>query len=455
MSLGLLPGMAAAHARALVGDLDVRDAEPDADIAWLDRLAHHAVAHWTPTACRAGGDGLLLDVTGATHLFGGEERFCRRVLTFLARLGFTARIAVAGTAGAAHALARYGGSAIVRLEPGGEAQALAGLPIAALRLEGDAANAAARFGLDRIGDLYAMPRAPLARRLGMKTITRLDQALGRVAEPIVPVVPVEAPEVIRRLLESIGTAESIAQVIADLVDDLVAVLIERGLGVRTAMLVASRVDGADQAIAIGASRATRDAKRLVRMFALKIERIDPGLGIEAMRLVVPRSEPLGAISSGTLLSVEGEAADLAPAIDQLAGRAGEHAVFRLGVEQSDVPERAVARVSPLDLPAGWPQWKRPARLLRRPEQLTQVMALLPDHPPRRFTWRGKLYSVVAGDGPERIHGEWWRRSNELWAVRDYFRVEVEDGQRFWLFRRGDGVEAETGDLSWYLHGVFG
>ncbi|MCP3730344.1 DNA polymerase Y family protein [Sphingomonas sp. MG17] len=455
LGLGLVPGMAAAHARALVGDLDVRDAEPEADLAWLDRLALHAVAHWTPTACRAGNDGLLLDVTGATHLFGGEVRFCRRVLAFLARLGFTARIAIARTPGAAHALARYSGQPIVRLQPAEEAQALASLPVAALRLESEALNAAARFGLDRIGDLYSMPRAPLARRLGMKTMTRLDQALGRVAEPIVPVVPVEAPEAIRRLLEPIGTAESIAQVITDLVDDLVAVLVERGLGVRTALLIASRVDGADQRIAIGASRATRDPKRLVRMFALKIERIDPGLGIEAMRLVVPRSEPLGAINTGTLLAVKDEAADLAPAIDQLAGRAGEEAVFRLGLEQSDVPERAVRRVGPLEVPAGWPRWTRPARLLRRPEMLTQVMALLPDHPPRRFTWRGKPYRVVAGDGPERIHGEWWRRSNELWAVRDYFRVEVEDGQRFWLFRRGDGVEPETGDLSWYLHGVFG
>jgi protein ImuB len=63
--------------------------------------------------------------------------------------------------------------------------------------------------------------------------------------------------------------------------------------------------------------------------------------------------------------------------------------------------------------------------------------------------------VVAGDGPERIHGEWWRKPQEMWAVRDYFRVEAEGGKRFWIFRRGDGVEAPTGDLSWYMHGLFG
>ncbi|TKD51426.1 DUF6504 family protein [Sphingomonas baiyangensis] len=455
LGLGLAPGMAAAHARALVGDLDVQDADPAADCAWLDRLALHAVTHWTPTASVSGSDGIWLDMTGASHLFGGEPRFCRHVLRFLARLGFSGAIAIAGTPGAAHALARYGGAPITILPPSTEASALAGLSIAALRLQPDALAAAARFGLERVGDLYPMPRGPLARRLGLAAVERLDQALGRAAEPIVALIPFEAPEVTRRLLEPIGTAEAIAQVIADLVDDLVLVLQQRGLGVRSVVLTAVRVDGADRRIAIGASRTTRDAKHLVRMFGLKLDRIDPGLGIEAMHLTVPHSEPLGARLGDTLLPESGDAPDLAPAIDQLAGRAGEQAVFRLTLEQSDVPERAVRRAGPLAAASGWPAWKRPVRLLRRPEQLSHVVALLPDHPPRRFTWRGKPYAVTAGDGPERIHGEWWRTDRELWAVRDYFRVEVEGGQRFWVFRRGDGVVPETGDLSWYLHGFFG
>lgn len=455
LSLDLVPGMAAAHARALVGDLDVLEADPVRDAVLLDRLALHAVARWTPIASPSGVDGIWLELTGASHLFGGEAHFCRRVLHFLAKLGFTARIAVAGTPGAAHALVRYGGSRVAILPPAQEAAALAGLPIAALRLESSALAAAARFGLERIGDLYPMPRGPLAKRLGLSTVTRLDQALGRAAEPIVPVVPFEAPEVSRRLLEPITTPEAIVQVITDLVDDLVAVLRARGLGVRAAVITAERVDGADQHLGIGASRATRDPRHLVRMFGLKIDRLEPGLGIEAMRLVVPHSEPLGARIAGALIPDGNAPPDLAPAIDQLAGRAGDDAVFRMGLEPSDVPERAVRRLGPLVDPLGWPAWKRPVRILRRPELLTHVVALLPDHPPRRFTWRGKPYPVVAGDGPERIHGEWWRTDRELWAVRDYFRVEVEGGQRFWLFRRGDGVVPETGDLSWYLHGFFG
>ncbi|KKC27931.1 protein ImuB [Sphingomonas sp. SRS2] len=455
LDLGLRPGMAAAHARALVTDLDVQDAEPEKDEAFLARLALHAVARWTPTASPAPPDGLWLDLSGTTHLFGGEARFCRRLLTFLRRLGFTATIAISGTAGAAHALARYSRKAITILSPGAEAEAIADLPLAALRLTPEALTAASRFGLERVADLYPMPRGPLAKRLGLQTVERLDQARGSLAEPITPVIPFEAPIAGRRLLEPIGTAESIAQVIGDLVDDLVDTLQARGLGLRTGILTCLVVDGGEQRIAIGTARATRNARHLKRMLAMRVERIDPGLGIEAMTLAAPRVEPLAPEALDAGFAMEGHARDLASLVDQLGGRVGEHALFRLTAVESDVPERGFCRVDPLAAPGGWPAWKRPARLLRRPEMLSNVVALLPDHPPRRFSWRGSAYTVVAGDGPERIHGEWWRSAREMWAVRDYFGVETEGGYRFWIFRRGDGVEAPTGDLSWYMHGLFG
>lgn len=454
LELGLRPGMAAAHARALVTDLDVRDAEPDKDRALLARLALHAVGRWTPTASVTGPDGLWLDLTGTTHLFGGEARFCWRLLRFLHRLGFTASIAIAGTPGAAHALARYGGDPITILPPGQETRAIAELPLAALRLTAEALTSATRFGLERVADLYPIARGPLARRLGMATVTRLDQARGLVAEPIVPVVPFEEPRVERRLLEPIGTAEAIRHVIDDLVDDMVVVLQTRGLGLRAAVLTCLRVDGVEQRIGLGTAKATRDARHLKRMFAMRVERIEPDLGIEAMSLTAPRVEDLMPVSLGTGLA-EPRVPDLAPLVDQLSGRAGGAALFRVGAQESDVPERAIVRTDALVCPTGWPKWKRPVRLLRRPELLSNVVALLPDHPPRRFVWRGRAFRVAAGDGPERIHGEWWRNAREMWAVRDYFRVEAETGERFWLFRRGDGVEGSTGDLSWYMHGVFG
>lgn len=455
LELGLRPGMAAAHARALVRNLEVRDAQPEKDHAWLDRLALHAVAHWTPTANVSGTDGLWLDLTGTTHLFGGEARFCRRLLRFLERLGFTARIAIAGTPGAAHALARYGNEAIILLPNGAETQAIADLPLAALRLDPGVLETAARFGLERIADFYPMPRGPLARRLGLPTVRRLDQARGMIAEPIVPVIPFEAPHVERRLLEPIGTPEAINQVIGDLVDDLVTLLVEKGLGLRTARLVCHIVDGTEQRIAIGTAKATRDAKHLKRMLAMRVERIDPGLGIEAMTLSAPRVEQLRAQTLEAGLITGNRAPDIAPLVDQLAGRIDPDTPFRLSSHESDVPERAVRRIGPMAKPKGWPGWKRPVRMLRRPELLSNVVALLPDHPPRRFVWRGLSYRVIAGDGPERIHGEWWRSPQEMWAVRDYFRVEAEGGERFWLFRRGDGVDEQTENLSWFMHGVFG
>lgn len=454
VALGLLPGMPATQARALVPDLDMRPADHAGDQRFLHELALYAVRRWTPTAAVNGGDGLWLDLTGTTHLFGGEQRFCERVVGLLARLGYTASIAVAGTPGAAYACARFGRSSITVVPTGGEVQAIAPLPLAALRADQGALNAASRFGLERIADLLSMPRGPLTRRLGAAAVERLDQAIGRVAEPIVPVVPVEMQIAERRLLEPLLTAEPIAHVIADLVGDLVRCLQGIGHGVRSLRLVCQRVDGTEVVIAIGTASATRDGRHLVRLLSLKIDRIDPGMGIEVMRLEAVRTEPLAASAIGEMLG-EGRPTDVAPLVDQLVGRVGSAALFRLGAVESDVPERAVMRVGPLMDATGWPAWVRPVRVLARPEQLHDVLALLPDHAPRRFSWRGERHDVVAGDGPERIHGEWWVRAGEAWAVRDYFRIENRTGERFWIFRRGDGVDGDTGDLSWYMHGLFG
>lgn len=454
-ALGLNPGMTIAQARSIVPDLDVRTADPEADYDVLYRMALHAVRHWTPTAAVDGSDGLWLDLTGASHLHGGEERFCRRVLTLGRRLGFTARIAIAGAPGAAHALARFGLTPVERIAGGAEAQALAPLPLACLRLAPEALAAAGRFGLETVGDLLPLPRGPLTRRLGLSSVRRLDEALGRIPEPIVGIVPDELTMATRRLLEPIVTAEAIEQVIRDLLADLARRMLERGVGARSLLLVVDRIDGSGQRLVVGTVRATRDPVHLARLFHLRIERIEPGDGIETMRLVATHVEPLGAVASAAGLVDDSRSTDLAALIDRLSGRAGPNAVFTVGAVESDVPERAVRRANPLEAPRGWPSFQRPVRLLQRPEALSNVIALLPDHPPRRFMWRGATHAVVAGDGPERIYGEWWKRDGEVWAVRDYYRIEDETGRRFWLFRRGDGVDPATGDLSWYMHGVFG
>jgi protein ImuB len=452
--LGIHVGMAATHARALVSDLDFRPAEPDADLALLDRLALLAVRRWTPIAAVTPPDGLWLDLTGCDHLYGGEERFCQRLRAFCQRAGFTARVAIADTPGSAYALARFGRAEVAIVPTGRVREALAPLPVASLRLAGTALGAARRFGFETIADLLPVARGPLARRLGLPAITRLDQALGAVAEPITPREDAAVPSVERRLLEPIVTADAIAQVMEDLLGDLAEVLQGRGIGVRSLRLIGLRVDGTEQMVAVGTSRPTREVSHLLRLLKLRIERIDPGLGIEQFRLVAPHTEPLDAVDLGAVLAGETLVRDPARLVDVVAGRIGPGSVFRVGPVESHVPERAVARADPVASPGIWPIWQRPVRLFARPEALSRVIALLPDQPPRRFEWRGRAYKVVAGDGPERIHGEWWRRDAEVWAVRDYYRVEDEEGGRYWVFRRGDGMESETGDLSWWMHGVF-
>jgi len=448
-ALGLHPGMAVAQARALVPGLDIRDDDPAADADLLQRLALFAARRWTPRAAVSLPDGLFLDLSGTAHLFGGEDRMCRRILAFCARAGFAARIAVAGTPGAAHALARFGPGMLCPVN--GEPEALAPLPLAALRVEAPVLAAARRLGLETVGDLLPLPRGPLQRRFGKTLLARLDQALGRSGEPIEPVVPEEAPSTLLRFAEPIATAEAIAEALRLLMASLVETLRKAGLAARTLALLCDRVDGRVERIAIGTARATRDGAHLLRLLGMKIETIEPGFGLDQMRLVAGRVEPL----APEQLSGDRPEADLAMLVDRLAGRLGPRRLYRATAVESDVPERSVARTGPLDVALPWPKWPRPVRLLSPPERVENVVALLPDLPPRRFTWRGRAYRVARADGPERIHGEWWKRTAEAEGVRDYFQVEDEEGARFWLYRRGDGVDARTGDLSWYLHGVFG
>lgn len=453
-ALGLASGMPLAQARILVPGLVVRDADLEGDAAWLDRLACFAARRWTPRAAPSGPDGLWLDLTGVAHLFGGERRMCERILAFCRRLGFAARIAVAGTLGAAHALARHGAAPLTLCPEQGERDALAPFPLAALRLDIETLDAARRLGVETIGALMAMPRGPLQRRFGGLLLKRLDQALGRAGEPFDPVVPEAPPETLLRFLEPIATAEAIGEALGEAMRRLMPLLEAAGLGVRRLDLACDRIDGETQRATIGTARATRDGAHLLRLMAARIERLEPGFGLETLRLVATRVEPLDA------RPIEGglagrEVPDLSALVDRLAVRLGRRRVFRLSALESDLPERSVTRFDPLAPASGWPRWPRPARLLAPPEPVDYVLAEHPDGAPVRFTWRGRAYKVAAGDGPERVYGEWWRRADEAGTVRDYFQIESEEGQRFWLFRTGDPDMPGSGDFTWHMHGIFG
>ncbi|PPQ36316.1 Y-family DNA polymerase [Rhodopila globiformis] len=451
---GLRPGMTLALAQALVPGLVVRVADPAGDAAELARLAQWCL-RYAPLAAPDRPDGLWIDVSGTAHLHGGEAALLRDLVERLAGQGLRARAAVADTPAVAHAVARYAAGGVV--PPG--ASMPGDLPLEALRLSDVVAAELRLMGFDRIGPLAAVARAPLVRRFGPLLALRLDQAAGRVFEPIVPVAPAAAIQARLGFVEPLATAEAFCVVIARLVAMVCADLERAGQGARRLELRFERVDGSAQALRVGTARPVRDARHLGRMFEERLEQVDPGPGVEAMRLAVAVAEPLGFVQGASCL-VGPAAPDLAPLVDRLVNRLGESLVYRIAVVESDVPERSVRRTGVLS-PGGsvcgsacWPaDWPRPVRLLHPPQPI-EVIALLPDHPPVSFTWRQVRHRVRHADGPERIAGEWWKRDREWFLVRDYFRIEDDDGRRFWLFRRGNGSDAGTGDMRWFLHGFF-
>ena len=453
-----------ADARAKIGGvLQVHAANPAADHAALLRLALWATCY-TPAVStwgeENGADGFFLDVTGAAHLVGGEEMLLAALLCRLKRLGLPARLAIADTPGTAWALAHFHPSPTVALHSGQEAAALAPLPIEALRLSPDTRTTLRRLGFKRIGSLIDKPRAPLAARFPAELLKRLDQALGRVPEPLVPIAPPPAYHSLHQLLEPIITQEAIVAGATHLMVDLVPALVRDGVGARALQLTLYRIDGEVVTVDISLTVPTRSPAHVARLIDLKLERIvetiDAGFGFEALGLIVtvaertePRQAELTSASDGTDMAER-----CAALIDSLRQRLGPRSVRQLKPVARHLPERAeIARI-----PENAPTWPvadtarpRPVLLLPRAEP-AEVTALVPDGPPRQFLWRGMMHAVARAQGPERIAGEWWRSSTDQ-PTRDYYLVESDAGRRFWLYREGL-YGRETTAPRWFVHGLF-
>lgn len=373
--------------------------------------------------------------------------------------GYACRIAIADTPGAANAAARFGPDHDAVLSSGAQRATLAPLPVSCLRLESSVATGLRRLGFHTVADLQAAPRAPLVRRFGAGPTLRLDQALGAIPEPIRPVQPRDAISAKRSLMEPIMTAEAIGAVIEALVPDVCAELTARSAGARLLDLICEIVDGAAQAVRVGTATAIRDPAHLARLLKERIETIDPGFGIEAMRLVVIRAEAIDpSRHAGVLIGVSQNnpaGADLSCLIDRLRNRVGPDRVYRLERRQSHIPERAQAFVrydghaKDEDWSEGVSDSSRPVRLFDPPQPIAVTMHDV-DGAPASFTWRRSLRRIHAADGPERTHAEWWSSACEFGAARDYWIVEDEAGERFWIFRRCD----ESGATAWFLHGLF-
>jgi protein ImuB len=459
--LGVRAGMTVTRARSFAPDLVVVDADPDDDCEGLRRLALWAGRRYSPIVAPDPPDGIWIDITGCAHRFEGEKPLVKDIHRRVTASGIAVEVAVADTAGCAHAIARYvpsGRPTII--EPGKTRAAIAILPVAALRIEPGVVDELRRMGFERVEQLIAAPRAPLAKRFGRQLYKRLDQALGQIPDPIEPIFPPGIPRVRRGLLEPIGTAEAFGRVITDLVGDLAHLLVAGGIGVRRLDLLFERVDGQYQVIRVGTATPTREAAHLTKLLAQRIDTIEPGMGVEAMTLVAPLTEPLGASQQAGLTGSGKRGPDLAALVDALTNRFGEHRLYRTRPRESAMPEREVGLVAPLTpaTEAGWSDdLPRPSRMIVPPEPI-EVIAALPDHPPAMFVWRGKRNRVAQADGPERLHGEWWRESgheaDRPYMVRDYFQVETTTGGRYWIFRLGDGERSATGPMQWFIHGAF-
>ena len=470
---GLAPGMPLADARALEPGLQVVEADPVADARALAGLADWC-GRYTPWTATHGDDCILLDITGCAHLFGGEAGLARDLIARLTAIGYAGVLAIADTPGAAWAVSRLGGGygpagaalGDALIPPGGAEAALAGLPIAGLRLDPGTVDALARLGLRRIGDLSTLPRGSLAARFGPEVLRRIDQALGRAAEPVSPRRPV--PVHLARMVfpDAIGRTEDVEAALARLLDRLCAGLEEAQQGARRVELALYRVDGGVDRQTVGTSRPSRRPRHLFRLLAGRLDRIDAGFGIEVAVLSALVAEPLGAAQigfgeAGGAAGLGGDDTPLDDLVDRLAGRLGRGAVVRPVPFESHLPERAVAMrpamdgpVADPDAPTAWPDRLRPVRLLPVPEPI-EVTAPIPDDPPVLFR-RGRIvHRVVRADGPERLSPEWWQDAPagaEANRPRDYYRVEDTKGRRFWLYRAG--LYDPATPPRWYLHGVF-
>ena len=488
---GLLPGMRLADARAILPSLAARPAEPEADAAALLQLAEWCGQFSPWTNCDP-PDGLWLDSSGSSHLFGGEEALMAQLHRRLADLGFEARLGLAETPGGAWALARYATEerAPCRMaQPGRLRDALAPLPVEALRLSEETARLLQRLGLRRVGQLYDLPCTALGRRFQAAgesageaaLLHRLDEALGRLKTPLSPLRPAPAYRARATLAEPLVTLEVLGRLLDDLLEELCATLEKDGQGARQMSLACYRVDGSLARPSIALARPSQEPAHCRRLFAERLEEIDAGFGIETLVLTADATEPLAA-RQGSLdeAARQQPKGDLAQLIDRLSNRLGRAAVKQARLRQSHLPERAVAHLAAImalqdDKPAArkaeaaQPEppgglTPRPFRLLPHPEPIA-VTAEIPEGPPLSFTWRHQVHRVAHAEGPERIAPEWWldpapqdaaaQAADDMAMLRDYYRVEDGEGRRYWLFRAGLYGDVQTpGVPNWYLHGFF-
>ena len=466
--LGLSIGLSLPDARARFPALIAVEAEPLEEARLLERLCDWC-SRFTPLAALDCADGLMLDISGISHLFEGEAALVEDCRARLNAQGISVAIGAAGNPRAAWSLARFSREKIAP-EPMSDkafAKLFHDLPLATLGLDEKTVADMARAGLRRIGDIALRPRAPITARFGSAPMARLDALKGLERSSIAPRFPPPDFCAERRFASPIQTAQAIEAQLRKLADDLVVLLERQAKGARRIELALYRVDGAVRRILIGASRPLNEARAIMRLIAERLaspdeDAIDAGYGVDLMRLACLKAEPLAPSEAELERAHEAERAHaLAELLDRLSARLGARAVTRRELIEAHLPEQAEAAApaalgearlrgeEPETVVAG--ALARPLRLFAHPEPI-EALAEVPDGPPLRFRWRRVLHNVAAIEGPERIAAPWWRRG--AMPTRDYFRAEDTEGRRFWLYREGLWGR-ETEQAKWFVHGLFG
>lgn len=486
MKLGLRQGQNLADARALVPKLTVLEHDSAlleagfADFAdWHSNMSP-LVSVLTDAAPY--GD-LVLDISGVSHLFGGEQAMLRLALSRLRALGYNVAGAVAPTIGAAWAVSHFARSQTVNAQM--LETRLDALPVHGLRLDEKQVATLVQMGLDRIGQLRIRPRKPLQARFGASLLLRLDQAYGEIEERMTPRLPPVEHAVEHRFADPIALMEDVLATTQDLAVKLSCHLEQHGLGAQGFHLFLYRVDHKVMTLSLNASRLTRDPVHIAALFRQRAHRLegdyDPGFGIDMVRLAVTSTDRLDAAQASALAARSG-IEDVDRLLDRLGSRLGAEAVLRSQLVASHIPERAARLVPAMAGPVeqiALPPRTRPIRLLPQPEAV-KINAEVPDGLPASMIWRRQAYRLVKAAGPERLGAEWWRSKKRLHLVkaeaeegdetdsaphiadlplfdpdadsRDYYVVEDEEGRRFWVFRLG--LYGGAVPPGWYLHGLF-
>jgi protein ImuB len=447
---GVDRGMVVADARAIIPSLQVLDDKPGLSNKLLKRIAEWCI-RYTPAVAIDPPDGLILDISGCAHLWGGEDAYLTDIITRLKDLGYKVRAAIADTVGAAWAIARFGRDSLI-IKPSQQTTALLSLPPSALRLEGETVARLHKLGLRQINNFIGMPRAALRRRFGQLFIKKLDQALGHEDEVIQPVQPIEPYQERLPCLEPIVTATGIEIALERLLQTLCTRLKQEQKGLRAALFKGYRVDGKIEKIEIGTNLPSYNARHIFKLFEIKLPTIEPALGIDLFMLEAQKVEDVSTVQEKLWEKACGlDNIALSELLDRLAGKIGANHIHRYIPDEHYWPERSVKPASSLhEKPTTL--WRidrpRPLQLLSAPEPI-EVSAPIPDYPPMLFRHKGKLHKITKADGPERIEPEWWLQQGQH---RDYYCVEDEAGNRYWLFRLGHYDAAKT--YQWFIHGFF-